>query len=249
MIERCPLLARGVPVIGLEPSCMLGFRDEFRPCCPAARRVGEKLAVRGVPAQRTQCRTARASTQAARERALLPATATRKRSPCCPRSRRSSGSYPSSKVGTIESAAAAWPELRLRSEHYDRSMKMGELACCPRAQRRRRHASRGRWHELPASDPGWCAARRDPRRASAGDERRDGSATAFEARAASAVRANRSQSIPVKPPSRPPPSSAPWYRGRVRRDQQDILRQHRQIGQLPTRCSRAPAPHPGCAHC
>jgi Fe-S oxidoreductase len=38
-----PYLERGVPVVGLEPSCILGFRDEYRAMFPDDARV-ERLA-------------------------------------------------------------------------------------------------------------------------------------------------------------------------------------------------------------
>jgi FAD/FMN-containing dehydrogenase/Fe-S oxidoreductase len=40
LAAAAPLLARGVPIVGLEPSCLLTLRDEFQSMLPAARTGG-----------------------------------------------------------------------------------------------------------------------------------------------------------------------------------------------------------------
>ena len=59
-----PFVARGVPVVGLEPSCILGFRDEIPAIVPddsrtGARRAGD--AVRGIFGARGRGRPARSA--------------------------------------------------------------------------------------------------------------------------------------------------------------------------------------------
>jgi hypothetical protein len=53
-----PRARRAVPVVGLEPSCLLTLRDEFPRCCPARRRLalGERLTSRSSSPPR--CRAA-----------------------------------------------------------------------------------------------------------------------------------------------------------------------------------------------
>ncbi len=65
MIETLkPYVERGVPVVGLEPSCLLGLRDEFLSMLPGRGHGGarhERVPVRGIPRARARQRGASSS--------------------------------------------------------------------------------------------------------------------------------------------------------------------------------------------
>ena len=110
MLEAlAPFVARGVPIVGLEPSCLLALRDEFRSMLPGEateRLAAQRAAVRGVPRARGRCRPPQAAARAAAAEARaaarpLPSEGLRRdaggRSACC-------ALVPGLEVKTIESS-------------------------------------------------------------------------------------------------------------------------------------------------
>jgi FAD/FMN-containing dehydrogenase/Fe-S oxidoreductase len=130
-----PWAERGVAIIGLEPSCLLGLRDELQVLIPgeAARAVGKQallfeeflareadagqLALQLNPLPRTallhgHCHQKAFGAMGAVERALRL--------------------VPELKVATIESSCCGMAgSFGLEAEHYDVSMKMAEAALLP----------------------------------------------------------------------------------------------------------------------
>ena len=74
LAAAAPFLARGVPIVGLEPSCLLTLRDEFLSMLPGAeteRLAAPGLPVRGVPGARGRRRPHRRSRSAGSEGKVL----------------------------------------------------------------------------------------------------------------------------------------------------------------------------------
>ena len=148
MIETLkPYVERGVPIVGLEPSCLLGLRDEFLSMLPGAesgRARAERVPVRGIPRARADGGPpqAQAASRCRRRRRCCTAIATRRRSPRCPRCERVLKLVPGLEVETIESSCCGMAgSFGYDAEHYDVSMKMAELSLLPKvrdAARRRR---------------------------------------------------------------------------------------------------------------
>ena len=103
-----PFVSRGVPVVGLEPSCLLSFRDEVPAMMKgearqAARRAGADL--RGIPGARGEGRAAQSAAQADRRRARwCTAIAIRRRSTLRRGRDRAASSCPISRSRPIESS-------------------------------------------------------------------------------------------------------------------------------------------------
>ena len=178
--QRCvaalaPLLARGMPVVGLEPSCILGFRDELPALVKSddARALGvQRAAVRGIPGARSGGGHARPAAQAGGQ-ARAPA---RPLPPEIVRGHGRDGSGAQAHPGACGRDRGVellrhGRRLRLRRRH-DRCVAQdgGALAAAGGAQGRARYAGAGRRHLVPPSDQGRQRARRAPRRARAGDE-------------------------------------------------------------------------------
>ena len=62
-----PWVARGMPIIGLEPSCLFTLRDEYGVLLPGTEALAkQRLPVRGIPRQRSRGRPPQAEAQADR---------------------------------------------------------------------------------------------------------------------------------------------------------------------------------------
>ena len=171
--------ARGVPVIGLEPSCILGFRDEV----PAMIKTegAEQLSMHALMFEEFLVR------EAALGRLDLPLKPVAKRAlvhgHCHQKAFGMFGAVerilkliPDLKVETVEfELLRHGRRVRLWRRHHRCLARDGRaFAAAGRAQGRRRHAHRGRRHVMPSSDPRWRRARRAARRPRAGDERGEG---------------------------------------------------------------------------
>ena len=168
-------VARGMPVVGLEPSCILGFRDEI----PALIKSDDAraLAANALLFEEFLAREAAAGTldlplKPVAKRALLHGHCHQK----------SFGA-----MGAIEAVLRLVPELAVETvessccgmagafgygaDTIDVSLTMARaLAAAGGAQGRARYAGGGRRHLVPPSDQGRHRARGAPRRARAGDE-------------------------------------------------------------------------------
>ncbi len=161
-----PYVERGVPIVGLEPSCLLTLRDEFLALLPgdAERTLAEQALLFEEFLAASTRPDACGSLSRCRARACCcTATATRRRSAPCRRSRRRCGWSRSWRSRPSNSSCCGMAgAFGYEAEHYDVSMKMAELSCCrPCAPRRRRTRARRRRHQLPPPD---CTTARGARR-------------------------------------------------------------------------------------
>ena len=162
--ERCvaalsPFVARGMPVVGLEPSCMLGFRDELPALVNSdeARRLAahallfEEFLAREAEPARSTCRSSR--WPSAR---CCTATATRNPSAPWARSRRCSSWCRISRSRPWRSSCCGMAgAFGYGADTIDVSLKMAELSLLPAVRKAdARYADRRRRHLVPASDRG-----------------------------------------------------------------------------------------------
>jgi Fe-S oxidoreductase/FAD/FMN-containing dehydrogenase len=134
-----PYVARGVPVVGLEPSCLLTLRDEFRAVVPgdATARLAEhallleEFLVREAGAGRLKLRL-NALPQA---KALLHGHCHQKAFDAMPAVERALRLVPGLEVETIESSCCGMAgAFGYEARHYDVSMRMAEAALLPRVR-------------------------------------------------------------------------------------------------------------------
>ena len=135
-----PFAARGVPIIGLEPSCLLTLRDELLSLRIGRRRQDHQracAAVRGISGARGRGRPPQPAARARRrERPCCTATATRNRSARSSRSSRCCGWFPALNVETIElSCCGMAGAFGYGAETYQASMEMAELSLLPAVRR------------------------------------------------------------------------------------------------------------------
>lgn len=130
-----PFVARGVPVVGLEPSCMLGFRDEF-PAMVKDPRAGqlaagsflfEEFLAREAQAGRLDLKLASTA-----KRALLHGHCHQKSFGAMGDVERVLKLVPDLKIETIESSCCGMAgSFGYRAETVDVSRAMGELSLLP----------------------------------------------------------------------------------------------------------------------
>jgi Fe-S oxidoreductase len=132
-----PFVERGVPVVGLEPSCLFGLRDEFLSMLPGAMSAElalnaflfEEFLVRERDAGRLELEL-----QPLREKkALLHGHCHQKAFAVMPAVQKALALIPELKVGLIESSCCGMAgSFGLDAAHYDVSMKMAELSLLPK---------------------------------------------------------------------------------------------------------------------
>ena len=134
-----PYVERGVPVVGLEPSCLLGLRDEFRSMLPGAET--EALASRALLFEEFLAREHEAGRLAlqlkplAENRALLHGHCHQKAFGAMPAVQRALSLVPGLKVETVESSCCGMAgSFGYEADHYAVSMKMAELSLLPRVR-------------------------------------------------------------------------------------------------------------------
>ncbi len=135
-----PFVERGIPVVGLEPSCLLGLRDEFLSLVPGAESsqlalnamLFEEFLAREQDAGRLKLKL-KALPQ---KKALLHGHCHQKAFAVMPAVQRVLGLIPELKVELIESSCCGMAgSFGFDAEHYDVSMKMAELALLPALRR------------------------------------------------------------------------------------------------------------------
>jgi Fe-S oxidoreductase len=140
MIETLkPYVERGVPVVGLEPSCLLGLRDEFLSMLPGAESAElalnaflfEEFLAREHAAGRLKLKL-----QPLREKkAWLHGHCHQKAFAAMPDVERVLKLVPGLAVETIESSCCGMAgAFGYEAAHYDVSMKMGELTLLPKVR-------------------------------------------------------------------------------------------------------------------
>ena len=137
MIEALrPALDQGMPIIGLEPSCLLGLRDEFLSLLPGGD--AQKLAANACLFEEFLAREAVAGRlnlalkPLPQKKALLHGHCHQKAFAVMPDMQRVLAFVPGLAVETIESSCCGMAgSFGYDAGHYDVSMKMAELALLP----------------------------------------------------------------------------------------------------------------------
>jgi Fe-S oxidoreductase len=134
-----PYVARGVPVVGLEPSCLLALRDEFGSMLPGEATV--KLAAQALLLEEFLAREADAGrlklklTALAQPKALLHGHCHQKAFGAMPAVERTLALVPGLEVETIESSCCGMAgAFGYEARHYDVSMRMAEASLLPRVR-------------------------------------------------------------------------------------------------------------------
>ena len=131
-----PFVARGVPVIGLEPSCLLGLRDEFRSMLPGADTAAlagqallfEEFIAREAAAGRLELKLK----SLPQKKALLHGHCHQKAFDTMPAVERALRLVPGLTVETVTSSCCGMAgAFGYDAAHYDVSMKMAEAALLP----------------------------------------------------------------------------------------------------------------------
>ena len=134
-----PFVERGVPVVGLEPSCLFGLRDEFLSMLPGDESAElamnaflfEEFLLREHEAGRLKLQL-QALPQ---KKALLHGHCHQKAFAVMPAVQKVLALIPELKVETIESSCCGMAgSFGFDAEHYDVSMKMGELSLLPKVR-------------------------------------------------------------------------------------------------------------------
>lgn len=131
-----PYVERGLPIIGLEPSCLYTLRDEFRSMLPGANT--EALAARAVlfeeflAAEHQAGRLKLKLKPLPQKKALLHGHCHQKAFGAMPQVAQVLGLVPELKVETVESSCCGMAgAFGYEAGHYDVSMKMAEAALLP----------------------------------------------------------------------------------------------------------------------
>ena len=134
-----PYVERGIPVVGLEPSCLLGLRDEYLALLPGAETAEldlnaflfEEFLMREREAGRLQVDL----TPLPQKRALIHGHCHQKAFAVMPAVEGALRLVPDLAVETIVSSCCGMAgSFGYEAPHYDVSMKMGELALFPRVR-------------------------------------------------------------------------------------------------------------------
>jgi Fe-S oxidoreductase len=131
-----PYVERGLPVIGLEPSCLYALRDEFKSMLPGADT--EALAARAVlfeeflAAEHQAGRLTLKLNPLPQKKALLHGHCHQKAFGAMPQVAQVLGLIPELKVETVESSCCGMAgAFGYEAGHYDVSMKMAEASLLP----------------------------------------------------------------------------------------------------------------------
>jgi Fe-S oxidoreductase len=141
MIETLqPYVERGVPVVGLEPSCLLGLRDEFLSMLPGGESAElamnaflfEEFLAREQAAGRLQLDLKPLQ----QKKALLHGHCHQKAFAAMPAVQKALELVPGLEVEAIESSCCGMAgSFGYEAAHYDVSMKMAELSLLPRVRK------------------------------------------------------------------------------------------------------------------
>ena len=141
MIETLrPYVERGVPVVGLEPSCLLGLRDEFLSMLPSGESAElalnaflfEEFLAREYEAGRLDLKLG----PLREKKALLHGHCHQKAFDAMPAVQMVLKLIPGLEVEAIESSCCGMAgAFGYEAEHYDVSMKMAELSLLPRVRK------------------------------------------------------------------------------------------------------------------
>lgn len=134
-----PFAKRGVPIVGLEPSCLFTLRDEFKAVLPGEDT--DALAAQALLFEEFLARETEAGRLALRlksvgaTRALLHGHCHQKAFDALPAAQKILRLVPGLEVETIESSCCGMAgSFGYEAAHYDVSMKMAEAALLPRVR-------------------------------------------------------------------------------------------------------------------
>jgi Fe-S oxidoreductase len=134
-----PYVGRGVPIVGLEPSCILGLRDEFKSLVPGGET--DALADEALLFEEFLAREHAAGRLALKlnplpeKRALLHGHCHQKAFGAMPAVQRALSLVPELKVETIESSCCGMAgAFGYEAAHYEVSMKMAEASLLPKVR-------------------------------------------------------------------------------------------------------------------
>ncbi len=134
-----PYIERGIPIVGLEPSCLLTLRDEFKAMLPGADSdalSGQALLLEEFLASESAAGTLSLPLKPAPwRRALLHGHCHQKAFGVMTAVERTLQMVPGLEIEVIESSCCGMAgAFGFEAEHFDLSMKMGELALLPRVR-------------------------------------------------------------------------------------------------------------------
>jgi Fe-S oxidoreductase len=134
-----PFIDRGVPVIGLEPSCLLGLRDEFTSMLPgadSARLASHAILFEEFLARESDSGRLKLKLKAlSQKKALLHGHCHQKAFDVMPALQKTLRLVPQLEVETIESSCCGMAgSFGYEAEHFDVSMKMAEASLLPKVR-------------------------------------------------------------------------------------------------------------------
>jgi Fe-S oxidoreductase len=134
-----PFVERGIPVVGLEPSCLLTLRDEFKAMLPGQETdelSGQALLFEEFLArERNAGRLALKLIPLAEKRALLHGHCHQKAFGAMPAVQQALSLVPELEVETIESSCCGMAgSFGYEASHYEVSMRMAELVLLPKVR-------------------------------------------------------------------------------------------------------------------
>ena len=129
MVEALgPYVAKGVPIVGLEPSCLFSLRDEFTVMAGVGDRLKSALLFEEFLAQNP----GKLKFKATEQQVLLHGHCHQKAFDVMPAVEKVLGMVPGLKVSTVQTSCCGMAgSFGYEAEHYDVSMKMAELNLLP----------------------------------------------------------------------------------------------------------------------
>ena len=126
-----PLVAKGVPIVGLEPSCLFSLRDEL-PALGFAQLAKDAVLFEEFLAREARAGRFRPTLKAASRTMLVHGHCHQKAFDVMPAVEKVLGMVPGLKVSTVQTSCCGMAgSFGYEAEHYDVSMKMAELSLLP----------------------------------------------------------------------------------------------------------------------
>ena len=129
MVEALtPCVAKGVPIVGLEPSCLFSLRDEFS----VMAGVGDRLKSAQLLEEFLAQKPGKLKFRATEQQVLLHGHCHQKAFDVMPAVEKVLGMVPGLKVATVQTSCCGMAgSFGYEAEHYEVSMKMAELKLLP----------------------------------------------------------------------------------------------------------------------
>jgi len=124
-----PAVARGVPIVGLEPSCLFSLRDEYSVLMKGTEALGRSAFLFEEFLAQKPGRLAFSETK---QDVLLHGHCHQKAFDAMPAVEKVLGMVPGLKVSTVQTSCCGMAgSFGYEAEHYDVSMKMAEMSLLP----------------------------------------------------------------------------------------------------------------------